>query len=88
MDFQHPDGRHRTVVLPHRSVLIMTGESRYVWTHGITPRKSDIIPLADGGLTLVKRETRTSFTFRKLVNPDHQVPYQGEKNYDSLLCSI
>lgn len=76
MDFQHPDGRHRSVVLPCRSVLIMTGESRYVWSHGITPRKSDIVPLSDGALTLVKREMRTSFTFRKLVNPDHQVPCQ------------
>ncbi|XP_060572353.1 alkylated DNA repair protein alkB homolog 8-like isoform X2 [Ruditapes philippinarum] len=67
MEFRHPDGRHLSVLLPPRSVLIMTGESRYVWSHGITPRKSDIVPLADGGLTLLQRELRTSFTFRKLT---------------------
>ena len=45
MNFKHPDGRHSAVVLPARSVLIMTGESRYMWTHGITPRKSDVVPV-------------------------------------------
>ena len=43
MDFRHPDGRHLPVLLPARSAMIMTGEARYVWTHGITPRKSDVI---------------------------------------------
>ena len=51
-------------------------DTRYMWTHGITPRCSDIVPVeVDGGkagegksmrLTLVKRDTRTSFTFRKI----------------------
>ena len=44
MEFTHPDGRSVPVVLPARSALIMTGESRYIWLHGITPRKSDILP--------------------------------------------
>ncbi|XP_028401822.1 alkylated DNA repair protein alkB homolog 8-like isoform X2 [Dendronephthya gigantea] len=43
MDFRHPDGRHVSILLPRRSVLIMTGECRYEWTHGITPRKYDIV---------------------------------------------
>ncbi|XP_022795895.1 alkylated DNA repair protein alkB homolog 8-like [Stylophora pistillata] len=43
MEFRHPDGRHVPVVLPRRSLLVMTGESRYLWSHGITPRKYDII---------------------------------------------
>ncbi|XP_048244026.1 alkylated DNA repair protein alkB homolog 8-like [Haliotis rufescens] len=67
MDFRHPDGRHLSVLLPRRSLLVMTGDSRYIWSHGITPRKSDIVPTPDGGLTLVNRGTRTSFTFRKLT---------------------
>ena len=34
MDFRHPDGRKVPVFLPRRSLLIMSGESRYLWTHG------------------------------------------------------
>uniref|UniRef100_A0A8C6TZC9 AlkB homolog 8, tRNA methyltransferase n=1 Tax=Neogobius melanostomus TaxID=47308 RepID=A0A8C6TZC9_9GOBI len=80
MEFRHPDGRLVAVVLPTRSLLVMKGESRYLWTHGITPRKFDMIPAADSeypiravsnavtqsSLTLSKRGTRTSFTFRKI----------------------
>ncbi|KAM6933137.1 tRNA (carboxymethyluridine(34)-5-O)-methyltransferase alkbh8 [Xenentodon cancila] len=80
MEFRHPDGRVVPVVLPGRSLLVMKGESRYLWTHGITPRKFDMVPAlepqpaakttADLGthstLTLSKRGTRTSFTFRKI----------------------
>ncbi|XP_064623177.1 alkylated DNA repair protein alkB homolog 8-like [Lineus longissimus] len=68
MDFRHPDGTHLPVVLPPRSLLVMTGESRYVWTHGITPRKSDVVETENlgNGLTLSHRGIRTSFTFRIL----------------------
>ena len=37
MDFRHPDGRKAPVFLPRRSLLIMKGESRYLWTHGLAP---------------------------------------------------
>uniref|UniRef100_A0A6J0UDX7 tRNA (carboxymethyluridine(34)-5-O)-methyltransferase n=2 Tax=Pogona vitticeps TaxID=103695 RepID=A0A6J0UDX7_9SAUR len=77
MDFKHPDGRTLAVMLPQRSLLVMSGESRYLWTHGITPRKFDIVQASEGqqvgtitadtgNLTLNKRGTRTSFTFRKV----------------------
>ncbi|XP_072515951.1 LOW QUALITY PROTEIN: tRNA (carboxymethyluridine(34)-5-O)-methyltransferase ALKBH8 [Salminus brasiliensis] len=77
MDFRHPDGRSVAVVLPGRSLLVMKGESRYLWTHGITPRKFDVVPASEdessgvvtsdpGNLTLSRRGTRTSFTFRKI----------------------
>ncbi|KAL8617113.1 hypothetical protein ACOMHN_014283 [Nucella lapillus] len=66
MDFRHPDGRHLSVLVPPRGLLVMTGESRNVWSHGITPRKSDIVPAPSGGITLATRGTRVSFTFRKL----------------------
>ncbi len=46
MEFRHSDGRLIPVFLPPRSVMIMTGESRYLWSHGITPRKSDIVPVS------------------------------------------
>ncbi|KAA0702803.1 Alkylated DNA repair protein alkB -like protein 8 [Triplophysa tibetana] len=77
MDFKHPDGRSVSVLLPERSLLVMKGDSRYLWTHGITPRKFDVVPVSeDGGsgvltsdlsnLTLNRRGTRTSLTFRKI----------------------
>ncbi|XP_050189576.1 alkylated DNA repair protein alkB homolog 8 isoform X2 [Myiozetetes cayanensis] len=78
MDFKHPDGHTVAILLPRCSLLVMTGESRYLWTHGITPRKYDIIQASElgqkvgtitadvGDITLNRRETRTSFTFRKV----------------------
>ncbi|OBS64061.1 hypothetical protein A6R68_07400 [Neotoma lepida] len=77
MDFKHPEGITIQVMLPRRSLLVMTGESRYLWTHGITPRKFDTVQASEqfkggiitsdiGDLTLSKRGTRTSFTFRKV----------------------
>ncbi|XP_015276374.1 PREDICTED: alkylated DNA repair protein alkB homolog 8 [Gekko japonicus] len=77
MDFKHPDGQAVAVMLPQRSLLLMSGESRYLWTHGITPRKFDIVQASGGwkvgtvsanigDLTLNKRGKRTSFTFRKV----------------------
>ena len=38
MDFKHPDGVTVPVMLPCRSLLVMTGESRYLWTHGYVLR--------------------------------------------------
>lgn len=68
MDFRHPDGEHLHVLLPRRSLLVMTGESRYVWSHGITPRKSDVVQTSSkDGVTLLTRDVRTSLTFRKVV---------------------
>ncbi|KAK1900289.1 Alkylated DNA repair protein alkB like 8 [Dissostichus eleginoides] len=69
MEFRHPDGR-----------LVAVGESRFLWTHGITPRKFDMVPACEpqsfgdttpdlrtsSNLTLSKRGTRTSLTFRKI----------------------
>ncbi|KAM6448124.1 tRNA (carboxymethyluridine(34)-5-O)-methyltransferase ALKBH8 isoform 3-T3 [Liasis olivaceus] len=77
MDFKHPDGRTAAVMLPQRSLLVMSGESRYLWTHGITPRKFDVVQASEGekigsitadirNLTLNKRGKRVSFTFRKV----------------------
>ncbi|XP_069131327.1 alkylated DNA repair protein alkB homolog 8-like isoform X2 [Argopecten irradians] len=92
MDFRHPNGKHLTVLLPPNSLLIMTGESRYLWSHGITPRKSDIIPTADGRLTLIHRSTRTSYTFRKIIPPrdriNRHIPFStGQPNPTKLAQS-
>lgn len=58
----------RSVLLPRRSLLIMSGESRYDWTHGITPRMMDVVLTTNGNLTTRPRSKRTSLTFRKLRN--------------------
>ncbi|XP_049634521.1 alkylated DNA repair protein alkB homolog 8 [Suncus etruscus] len=77
MDFKHPDGATVPVLLPRRSLLVMRGEARYLWAHGITPRKFDTVQASQGhkggiiisdtgDLTLHKRGVRVSFTFRKV----------------------
>ncbi|KAL0272725.1 UNVERIFIED_CONTAM: hypothetical protein PYX00_005587 [Menopon gallinae] len=66
MDFKDSDGRSCSVFLPERSLCVMSGDSRYGWTHGIATRKSDMIPGTNGGLTLHFRKERTSLTFRKI----------------------
>jgi alkylated DNA repair dioxygenase AlkB len=47
------------VLVKPKSVYIMTGLSRYAWTHEMSQVKTDKI---DGKIT--KRKTRISFTFR------------------------
>ncbi|XP_055599137.1 alkylated DNA repair protein alkB homolog 8 [Uranotaenia lowii] len=65
MDFRNTKGCHVSVDVPRRSLLIMSGESRYGWTHGITPRKMDTIKMGKS-LSVRRRDVRVSFTFRKL----------------------
>lgn len=48
----------KTVYLEPKSLLILQGEARSVWKHGIAARKSD-----NG----VKRQRRVSLTFRKVI---------------------
>lgn len=65
MEFKHDDGRHIPVLLPQRSLAILSGECRYDWKHGITPRSLDAIQI-EGQLNVIHRKERTSFTFRKI----------------------
>ncbi|XP_040169099.1 alkylated DNA repair protein alkB homolog 8 [Anopheles arabiensis] len=97
MEFKQPSsGKVVCVDLPSRSLLIMSGESRYDWTHGITPRKMDTIPAPNGGLTVRKRQLRVSLTFRKLLPNDRcgcpfprlcDTAQQSVSNQASLLAS-
>lgn len=77
MDFRQPaTGVQRSVWLPARSLLVMRGEARYGWTHGITPRHMDVVPIVNGeaenaavGLTVRTRTAqRVSLTFRQLTD--------------------
>ncbi|KAH8348140.1 hypothetical protein KR084_004707 [Drosophila pseudotakahashii] len=65
MDFRRGEEQVQ-VKLPRRSLLIMSGEGRYDWTHGIRPKHIDVVPSSSGGLTTQARGKRTSLTFRRL----------------------
>ncbi|CAI5739643.1 unnamed protein product [Peronospora destructor] len=44
MDFRHPDGiQNEGVLLPARSLAVMSGASRYISEHAIVPRTFDVI---------------------------------------------
>lgn len=67
MDFKDASGRKIPVFLPRRSLTVMSGESRFGWTHSIASRMHDVICTDDKkGLTLLPREERVSYTFRLL----------------------
>ncbi|KAG7385058.1 Alkylated DNA repair protein alkB 8 [Phytophthora pseudosyringae] len=71
MDFRHPDGvRNEGVLLPARSLAVMSGASRYKWEHAIAPRTFDVI---DG--KEVNRQRRLSITFRKIRSGPCECPF-------------
>ena len=55
--------------LPKGSVVIMTGEARYGWTHGIGKRFDDWVEVSPGSAQsiLLERDMRVSITFRWLL---------------------
>jgi alkylated DNA repair dioxygenase AlkB len=48
--------------LEPRSLLVLQGDARYQWTHGIAPRLTDRF-----AGRVVKRDRRVSLTFRKVI---------------------
>lgn len=58
MVFKHQTEEKREIMLAPRSLLMMYGDARYEWKHGIPARKSD-----EG----VARDRRVSLTFRKVT---------------------
>lgn len=65
MEFRK-ENYHNSILLKSKSLLIMSGESRFDWTHGITPRKFDMINSVDGP-DIMRRGNRISVTFRRVV---------------------
>ncbi|KAH9884915.1 hypothetical protein C8Q73DRAFT_605720, partial [Cubamyces lactineus] len=55
--------------LPKGSVLVMTKEARYEWTHGIAKRFDDLVEETGGAAhsVLLERNVRLSITFRWLL---------------------
>lgn len=63
MEFSHlHSNQSSTQFLAPRSLLILNGEARFNWTHGIAARKSDVI---DG--KKIARGRRVSLTFRSVI---------------------
>lgn len=63
MQFVHKrNGEKKSILLESNSLLMLSGEARYDWTHGIAARKSDIVH----GKRL-PRSRRLSLTFRKMI---------------------
>ena len=66
-------GKECEVWLPPRSVIVLSGEARYEWTHGIVSRGRDRVEEEDGdgggsgGWRWHVREPRVSITFRWLL---------------------
>jgi alkylated DNA repair dioxygenase AlkB len=56
-------GPRCSLLLPRRSLLVLQGEARYNWTHGLASRKTDKV---NG--RLVSRGRRVSLSFRRLRN--------------------
>lgn len=61
MDFTRAGTRH-AVCLEPRSLVVLQGEARYEWKHGIAKRKNDVV----GGI-VIPRSRRVSLTFRSVV---------------------
>jgi alkylated DNA repair dioxygenase AlkB len=59
------DSAKVSIILEPRSLIVLSGEGRYRWTHEIPSRKSDII----NGLRQ-QRDRRISLTFREMLLSD------------------
>lgn len=74
MDFKQGENKI-ALNLPARSLLIMSGEARYAWSHGICPRRNDNIE-TNNGFSTRPRSIRVSFTFRKIHKGDCTCRYK------------
>lgn len=63
MDFFGPNDEKKSFLLPKRSLLLVEGDARYKWKHGIAGRKTD--KLENGGI--LRRGRRISLTFRDSI---------------------
>ncbi|TKY88299.1 hypothetical protein EX895_002651 [Sporisorium graminicola] len=69
MDFTHQAHPAKHVFLPSGSVLVLAGEARYDWKHGISARDIDLVEAADGSgrIEAIKRSIRLSVTIRSML---------------------
>jgi alkylated DNA repair dioxygenase AlkB len=64
MDLKQKE-QHVPILLEPRSLLVLRGEARYQWTHGIAKRQQDTV---NG--SVIPRERRLSVTFRNVIVTD------------------
>ena len=58
-----PDGcQKKSILIPRRSLYVLKDDARYVWKHGISSKKYDIV----NGIR-TERKVRVSITFRNVV---------------------
>uniref|UniRef100_A0A6U3ZEE3 Alpha-ketoglutarate-dependent dioxygenase AlkB-like domain-containing protein n=1 Tax=Octactis speculum TaxID=3111310 RepID=A0A6U3ZEE3_9STRA len=80
------EGRNKLLWLKRRSLLVLNGEARYDWSHGIAPRRLDRV-----GGDLRRRTTRISFTFRYVQGPGAKCQCGCESRvpsaHDSIPCA-
>jgi alkylated DNA repair dioxygenase AlkB len=63
MDFSHSKtGEKCSLLLEPRSLLVLTGDARYVWKHAIAGRKTDRY-----NSQIIQRNRRVSLTFRRVI---------------------
>jgi alkylated DNA repair dioxygenase AlkB len=63
MDFNHSKtGEKSSLLLEPRSLLVLTGDARYIWQHAIAGRKTDRYCGQ-----IINRNRRVSLTFRKVL---------------------
>ena len=61
-----------SVRLQPRDLLVLTGDARYRWTHGIRPRIVDTVETSGGERRRLRRGRRVSITFRTISSsPQH-----------------
>ncbi|KAH7926790.1 hypothetical protein BV22DRAFT_1032534 [Leucogyrophana mollusca] len=66
---EHGDSARWDLYLPERSILVLSGEARYQWTHGIEGTLKDVVKseTKDGDHDTIRRGTRLSITYRWLL---------------------
>ncbi|SPO29026.1 uncharacterized protein UTRI_05600 [Ustilago trichophora] len=69
MDFTHPTKAPHHLFLPSGSVLLLSREARYEWSHGISARPSDLVRSAEcpEKVETVHRSIRLSITIRSML---------------------
>ena len=61
-------GQTHSLYLPPRSIIVLTGEARYIWTHGIDGVEYDFVKMPDKTeVCRLDRQMRLSITFRWLL---------------------
>ena len=75
------DQKETKIFLERRSLLILSGEARYKWKHGITCTR--ILPDPTSGCTFKrgKNYRRVSLTFRRVLEQGTKKPERENKEY-------